>query len=160
MLVEACIEATREHTDKGTAIALRRSPTNDVSDVREGESGEGEAKTPDIRSSLMSDSNVRDGSNVSPNVSPNPANHAGSDNTDNTDIRSGDSSEEVFAFLAYPPDWFTRQAKECARKGAPERLLKPLAVALAYEVFGTTNRWSEVVPHVEAHLRGEEGTWT
>jgi hypothetical protein len=68
------------------------------------------------------------------------------------DLRT-DSS--LFAFLANPPEWFTRQAGECARKGAPERLLKPLATAVAYEVFGDTNRWHDVLPHVEAALRGE-----
>jgi hypothetical protein len=61
----------------------------------------------------------------------------------------------VSAFFREPPAWYTRQANECARHGAPERLLKPLASAVAYEVFGNTNRWSEVLPHVEAALKGE-----
>jgi hypothetical protein len=95
LLVDAGIEATREHTDKGTAIALRKVPRNDVSNVREDESREDKAKTADINDTLMSDSNVRDGSNVRANVSPNPANQAGSDITDNADIRNGDSSEPV-----------------------------------------------------------------
>jgi hypothetical protein len=64
----------------------------------------------------------------------------------------------LFAFLREPPAWYTRQAKECARQGAPERLLKPLATAIAYEIFGNTNRWSEVLPHVEAASKGESTT--
>ena len=37
---------------------------------------------------------------------------------------------------------------------APERLLKPLASAVAYEVFGASSRWSEELPRVEAALNG------
>ena len=62
------------------------------------------------------------------------------------------------AFLREPPDWYTKQAAECAHQGAPERLLKPLAAAVANEVFCNTNRWSEVLPHVEAALKGESTT--
>jgi hypothetical protein len=58
-------------------------------------------------------------------------------------------------FLGDPPTWYTKQAEECGRRGTPERLLKPLASAVAYEVFGDTNRWSEVLPLVEAALRSE-----
>jgi hypothetical protein len=153
LLVAAGIEATREHTDKGTAIALRRIPTNDVSDVREEESGVGKARTADIKGGVVSDSNVRDESNVRANVSRNPAERASYEITDNTDIRSGDFSEELLAFLREPPDWYRRQAKECVHRGAPERLLKPLASAVAYEVLGNTNRWSEVLSCVEATLK-------
>lgn len=45
-------------------------------------------------------------------------------------------------------------AAECKRQGAPERLLKPLASAVAYEVFGAPSRWSEALPQVEAALNG------
>lgn len=62
----------------------------------------------------------------------------------------------VSAFLANPPDWYRRQAEECKRQGAPERLLEPLAYAVAHEVFGNTNRWSEVLPHVQAALKEED----
>jgi hypothetical protein len=73
------------------------------------------------------------------------------------DGRDGDlrADSALAAFLREPPGWYTRQAAECAHQGAPERLLKPLASAVAYEVFGDTNRWSEVLPHVEAALREE-----
>jgi len=62
----------------------------------------------------------------------------------------------VSAFLAEPPTWYRRQAEECARQGSPERLLKPLASTVAYEVFGNANRWSEVLPYVEVALREED----
>jgi hypothetical protein len=83
LLVAAGIEATREHTDKGTAMALRKVPRNDVSNVREGESGEHKPKTTDINRGLMS------GSNVSPNLAETKA----SDTTDITDIRYRNSWE-------------------------------------------------------------------
>jgi hypothetical protein len=110
LLVSAGIEATREHTDKGTAIALRKVPRYDVSDVREAESREDKPNTPDINDTLASHSNVRDGSNVRANVSPNPTNQAGSDITDNTDIRNGDSSETADETDEHPWDCL---CKEC-----------------------------------------------
>ena len=39
LLVTAGIDASREHTDKGTAIALRKVPKSNVSNVREDKSG-------------------------------------------------------------------------------------------------------------------------
>src|SRR3712207_4285563 len=56
LLVAASIEATREHTDKGTSIALRKAPRNDVSIVRDEESSENNAKGSDISASLLSGS--------------------------------------------------------------------------------------------------------
>jgi hypothetical protein len=95
LLVAAGIEASREHTDRGTAIGLRKVPRNNVSDVREDESGEGKAKTADNSAGVMSGSNVRSGSSVRPNVSPNPAKTKGYDNTDITDDRYGNLSQEI-----------------------------------------------------------------
>ncbi len=93
LLVGVGIEASREHTDKGTQVALRKVPRNDVSNVREGESGKGKAILADNSAGVMSGSNVRSDSNVRSNVRANPAKTKGSDNTDNTDIRYGDFSE-------------------------------------------------------------------
>jgi hypothetical protein len=93
LLVGVGIEASREHTDKGTQVALRKVPRNDVSNVREGESGKGKAIPADNSASVMSGSNVRSDSNVRSNVRANPAKTKGSDNTDNTYIRNGDFSE-------------------------------------------------------------------
>jgi hypothetical protein len=93
LLVGVGIAASREHTDKGTQVALRKVPRNDVSNVREGESGKGKAILADNSAGVMSGSNVRSDSNVRSNVRANPAKTKGSDNTDNTDIRYGDFSE-------------------------------------------------------------------
>jgi hypothetical protein len=90
-LVGASIGATREHTDKGTSIALRKAPRNDVSIVRDEESSEDNAKGSDISGSLLSGSNVTDEPNVRVDVRRYTANHGGSDVTDNTDIRHRES---------------------------------------------------------------------
>jgi hypothetical protein len=55
----------------------------------------------------------------------------------------------LIAFFQQPPDWYTRQAELCASKGAPERLLKPLASTVAYEVFGSGDRWQDVLGHIK-----------
>jgi len=86
-----------------------------------------------------------------------PANEHIRDDGDGRDDESrADSS--LSAFLREPPAWYTRQAAECKRHGAPKRLLKPLASAVAYEVFNNTNLWSEVLTRVEAALEGEDTT--
>ena len=76
----------------------------------------------------------------------------GSGKTGNTGIRVGEFSKDLFPFLSNSPDWYTRQAAECKLQEAPQRLLKPMATAVAHEVFAGTYRWSEVLPRVEASL--------
>jgi hypothetical protein len=81
-----------------------------------------------------------------------PANeHIRDDRDDRDDDLQADSN--VSFFLANPPDWYKRQAEECVRRGTPERLLKPLASAVAYYVLGETRRWAEVLPYIEADLK-------
>ena len=69
---------------------------------------------------------------------------------------------KVATFLHEPPSWYRRQAEEYVRQGAPERLLKPLASAVADHVLGNVHRWAEILPHVEVALREERriGTMT
>ena len=59
---------------------------------------------------------------------------------------------KVAAFLHEPPHWYTRQVEEYVRQGAPERLLKPLASAVASHVLGNALRWTEILPRIEAAL--------
>ena len=59
---------------------------------------------------------------------------------------------KVAAFLREPPPWYTRQTEEYVRQGAPERLLKPLASAVASHVLGNALRWTEILPRIEAAL--------
>jgi hypothetical protein len=56
-------------------------------------------------------------------------------------------------FFQRPPDWYIKQAKHCAREGASERLLKPLASSVACEVFGSAARWQEVLAYIETALK-------
>jgi hypothetical protein len=151
--VAAGIDAKRERPDSGTVITLRKVPTNDVSNASTSEPRSDNGKAAGNKEGSNGSSNASSLSNASPNASEEPARQAGSGNTGITNIRNGDSSEEVSAFLANPPARYTRQAGECERKGAPERLLKSLASDAAYEVFGNTNRRSEVLPRLEAALR-------
>ncbi len=110
------IGASRRHTDKGTTIALRELPKADVSDVSPGESRAGKPNVPDdttksdvrpnVRTapdvSLSDASDVRGPSDVRPNVSPDSAYLSPSDGTDNTDDRSGDSSETPVSYDLEP----------------------------------------------------------
>jgi hypothetical protein len=155
VLVAAGIDAHRERPDTGTVIALRKIPTPNASNARIGDSRTDKGNTAGNSGEANASPNARSDSHASANASPDAAKQARSGNTGNTGIRDGNFSGEVTDFLANPPGWYTRQAAECAHQGAPERLLKPLASAVAYEVFGDTNRWSEVLPHVEAALREE-----
>ncbi len=89
LLVAVGIDASRQHTDKGTTIVLRKKPIDDVSDVRQGENPTDKPNESDNTPSPMSGSNVRDGSDVSPNVSKDSAYLSGYDDTDDTDDISG-----------------------------------------------------------------------
>jgi hypothetical protein len=153
VLMAAGVEASRARPDKGTVIALRRVPTPNASNASTDESRSDKGDMAGNTDEANAISNARVGSNASSNASGNPAKDADSGNTGNTGNRSEDLSEVVAAFLREPPAWYRRQAEECVRQGSPERLLKPLASAVAYQVLGNANRWSEVLPHVEAALK-------
>jgi hypothetical protein len=153
LLAAAGIDVKRERPDSGTVIALRKVPTNDATNASTSEPRSDKGQAAGNKEGANASSNASSPSNASHDASEKPARQAGSGNTGITGIRSGDSSEEVSAFLEDPPDWYRKQVEECKRQGVPERLVKPLASAIAYEVLGNTNRWSEVLPHVEAALR-------
>jgi Bifunctional DNA primase/polymerase, N-terminal len=157
LLVAAGIEATYERPETGTRIALRKMPKSNASNARMGESRSDKENSAGNKQGSNASPNASSGPNASANASPNAANQAGSGNTGNTGNRNGDFSERLSTFLREPPPWYIRQAEECARQGSPERLLKPLASAVAYHVLGNTHRWSEVLPHVEAALKERGG---
>ncbi len=66
----------------------------------------------------------------------------------------GTNPEEVAKFLKHPPAWFLEQAEVCAREGALERLIHPLASAVSVELYGSPFRWREIVPAVRVSLAG------
>lgn len=57
--------------------------------------------------------------------------------------------------LTDPPEWLAAQLRRCRDN---PRLLRPTAVAVATEVYGSAHRWQEVLPHVRAHVGVPEGT--
>lgn len=61
-------------------------------------------------------------------------------------------------FFRQPPGWYIKQAEHCAREGASERLLKPLASSIACEVFGSAARWQEVLAYIETVLKERSST--
>jgi hypothetical protein len=153
LLVTAGIEATYTRPETGTRITLRKMPKSYASNARMSESRSDKENSAGIKEDSIASPNA---SGVS-NASENPAETKGLGNTGNTDNRNGDFSDEISAFLRKPPAWYTRQAEVCIRQGAPERLLKPLASAVAHQVLGSTYRWSEVLPHVEVALKERSG---
>jgi hypothetical protein len=152
VLMAAGVEAGRARPDKGTVIALRIIPTSNASNASIGESRSDKGYMAGNSGEANASSNARIRPNASANARGNPAKQAGSGITGSTGNRSGDLSEAVAAFLCEPPAWYRRQAEVCVRQESPERLLKPLASAVAYDLLGSTHRWAEVLPHVEAAL--------
>jgi hypothetical protein len=57
-------------------------------------------------------------------------------------------TDQVRALLADPPEWLAVQYRE-----DPVRLKKPTCTAVATEVFGTAQRWREVVPILDEDQR-------
>jgi hypothetical protein len=153
VLVASGIVAKRGRNESAKQITLRKLPNNDGSDGSHRESRVDKGKAHADTNPDDGRSNGSDGANGSSNGSENPAKEAASANTADTANRFGEFSEEVSAFLREPPAWYRRQAEECARQGSPDRLLKPLASAVAYHLLGNPHRWSEVLPYVEAALK-------
>ncbi len=54
--------------------------------------------------------------------------------------------EELDRLLADPPEWLAIQLTRC--RANPGRLLKPTSATLAHEVYGTADRWREVIERV------------
>jgi hypothetical protein len=65
---------------------------------------------------------------------------------------SGDEclDDDLAAFLANPPEWWRVEAEKGLTD--PERYLRPLSSATAFEVYGTAARWREALPEVRKAL--------
>jgi energy-coupling factor transporter ATP-binding protein EcfA2 len=164
LLVAAGIEARRLEDRSGSKITLRKAPKNDATNATEGGNPITKPKTDGnskgsnaTANATAGESNATGGntaeSNATPNTTRNVDTYADSGNSGISGNRSGGFSERLSAFLQEPPPWYIRQAEECAQQGAPKRLLKPLAAAVAYHVLGNTHRWPEILPHLEAALK-------
>ena len=152
LLVAVGIEASRAHSESGTLIALRKTSTDDVSNVSRDEYTIGKAKTPDNTPDDDASSNVSRASNVRANVSENPAEIKASDNTDITDNRYGTLSEDVRKLFKNPPEWMKAQARICREKGSPKSLTEPLAAAVSAHLYGSPEHKEDVLPAVEAQF--------
>jgi hypothetical protein len=161
LLVAASIEAHRTEVNSSSKITLRKTPIDGATDATEGESGIGKPKARGntAEANATSIATESESNATSDNTGDSDATldatakadiYAGSGNSGN---RDGNSSEEVSALLSEPPAWYRRQAEECVKRGTPERLIKPLASAVAYHVIGDTRRWAEVLPYIEADLK-------
>ena len=78
-------------------------------------------------------------------------------NTTDDDSYDGDDGDlracsNLAPLLQARPDWLTKQAAECVRRGASESLLKPLAVAVACEALNNPRRADEALPFVRDHI--------
>lgn len=62
-----------------------------------------------------------------------------------------DTYSSVADLFQYPPEWISRQVKECQKD--PDRLIGPLCAAVASTVHGDGLRADEVRDEVEAILR-------
>jgi putative DNA primase/helicase len=69
----------------------------------------------------------------------------------NTTPRDDRGVEKVVELLADPPDWLATQLG--LLRSNPE-LIPPTCSAISYEVYGTSARWGEVRPALQAHLKG------
>lgn len=68
------------------------------------------------------------------------------------DLSSASSAKEVIELVTDPPAWLLRQFDQCRTNPA---LIKPTSSTIAYQVYGTAERWREVRPHVEARVGGQ-----
>jgi hypothetical protein len=162
LLVAAGIEAHWGEDNSSSKITLRKTPIDDATDATKGESGIGKPKTRGNTAesnATESESNATSGntsdSDAALNATANADTYADSGNSGISGNRVGISSEGVSAFLSELPAWYGRQAEEYVRRGTPERLLRPLASAVAYHVLGDTRRWAEVQPYIEAGLESK-----
>lgn len=64
----------------------------------------------------------------------------------------GRSAEDVRKLFKNPPNWLRIQARACRGQGAPTRLIKPLAVAVATHLYEDHGRTEEIMPAVEAQF--------
>lgn len=71
---------------------------------------------------------------------------------DDLQLHSKSYSEDIRKLFKNPPGWLRNQARTCREQGAPERLLKPLAVAVATHLYEDHARTEEILPAVEAQF--------
>jgi len=156
LLVAAGIEASRSEEERGTVIALRKTPTGDATYTT---ASKNPADKPD------SSGNTTD-SNATANATRNSADRA---ERGNSGIRSGGSSEVVGRngrnprsedarkLLADPPGWLQNQMAHCRNQGCSTNQLEALAAAVAAHLCGDPSRGTEILSEVEAFMTHDVG---
>ena len=146
LLVAVGIEAARHETEKGSIIALRKTSTDDASNAsRDGQRGR--------RPCATGDAPPRDATSVaSSNARRDPVGRAQDGDTGNSGIISVPTSDDVRALFSCPPEWLRRQEEKCREEGAPARLVKALAAAVAAHLAGDATRGGDVLPAVRARF--------
>lgn len=182
LLVAAGIEAERGRDENAKQIILRKLSADDGSDGRKDKPRLDTDRSPADTKADDGMSNGREVSNGRNDGIQNPAGSAGSANTADTANRygnfsgpvsfdakpgeaatvaelrarrengNGTPSEYVRKLFKNPPDWLRNQAGVCREQGAPERLLKPLAVAVATHLYEDHARAAEIMPAVAAQF--------
>lgn len=61
-------------------------------------------------------------------------------------------ADQLAEFFAEPPKWFRDQAATIPAE-LPPRLVNPLANTVVIELFGSPQRWREILPAVEKKLK-------
>ena len=130
----------------GIALRSDREPPEGPPD-----GGRGPEKAPENYPSTVnypeSGLNGRNGSHVGPTPKQGNDEYLGNSG-------GSDAGDPLGGFLEDPPGWFSVQAELCVREGAPDRLLGPLASAVATAVLGDARRDREVSPTVGEYVRG------
>lgn len=58
----------------------------------------------------------------------------------------------VPALFRDPPEWLREQVAACRHQGSPDRLLNPIAAAVASHLYGGPQRWQKLLPEVRSVL--------
>ena len=135
LLVAAGIEATRSEEKRGTAIALRKTSTDDATNATTAENVTGKPDTGGDTASSNATANTTSASNATANATRNPADRAEGGISGNSGIRNGNFSgpasfdaeagedvavAELKARRAGPSPEEERRVRELVRKGFSE----------------------------------------
>lgn len=136
-------------TVKNTLTGLRKQGVVEAT-------GEMEGRTEQVRLSIPASlTHIRDEDSGTLENDPEP-----SVPTSQPLYRDGDGDDRrhrVKELFEAPPRWLRLQSAKYLEEGAPERLLKPLAAAVAHELLGNPRRGEEVLEAVREVLRDQGG---
>jgi hypothetical protein len=68
---------------------------------------------------------------------------------------AGQKPQDAAELLTNQPDWLVTEIRKCHED--PARFLKRTANSMAYELYGSVERWREVLPVLKAHVEDEAG---